>query len=355
MIRRPPRSTHCISSAASDVYKRQVIKCEGQCISKSECPNYHSQSDKRRKVVLYKNGAWNYYPVMCKFKSKCKDEPCRYSHSQFETDYHPLSYKTQMCEYAESRVACLNFGEKCSCAHSGKDFRDIQLIVEELLSNSDSELVMGKCGYEGMDEFDVYLHKTVKCAKYNCKDYFNCLGYHNPLEQRRNIKEIHYEAVMCKFAFVNGKYVDPKDCIKGNKCTYCHTKNELYYHPKNFRTSYCHRKPCLYGKYCSDIHSESSLKPEDSEVLEKEYEGLKERLSKVKNLIAIADEYWICGKCKQLLMSSVHFLKDCGHKLCSTCVEDVKCSACDTKIEKKPVVIELINKAVAEEDKENTD
>eukprot|EP00825_Cyclidium_porcatum_P015253 TRINITY_DN18500_c0_g1_i1.p3 TRINITY_DN18500_c0_g1~~TRINITY_DN18500_c0_g1_i1.p3 ORF type:complete len:100 (-),score=38.95 TRINITY_DN18500_c0_g1_i1:170-469(-) len=24
MIRRPPRSTHCISSAASDVYKRQV-------------------------------------------------------------------------------------------------------------------------------------------------------------------------------------------------------------------------------------------------------------------------------------------------------------------------------------------
>eukprot|EP00825_Cyclidium_porcatum_P043173 TRINITY_DN6067_c0_g1_i3.p1 TRINITY_DN6067_c0_g1~~TRINITY_DN6067_c0_g1_i3.p1 ORF type:complete len:540 (-),score=77.98 TRINITY_DN6067_c0_g1_i3:666-2285(-) len=27
MIRRPPRSTHCISSAASDVYKRQAIKC----------------------------------------------------------------------------------------------------------------------------------------------------------------------------------------------------------------------------------------------------------------------------------------------------------------------------------------
>eukprot|EP00975_Prorocentrum_lima_P011195 2374681-Prorocentrum_lima.AAC.1 len=24
MIRRPPRSTHCISSAASDVYKRQL-------------------------------------------------------------------------------------------------------------------------------------------------------------------------------------------------------------------------------------------------------------------------------------------------------------------------------------------
>jgi len=29
MIRRPPRSTHCISSAASDVYKRQALPCEG--------------------------------------------------------------------------------------------------------------------------------------------------------------------------------------------------------------------------------------------------------------------------------------------------------------------------------------
>jgi len=27
MIRRPPRSTHCISSAASDVYKRQLFAC----------------------------------------------------------------------------------------------------------------------------------------------------------------------------------------------------------------------------------------------------------------------------------------------------------------------------------------
>eukprot|EP00825_Cyclidium_porcatum_P004222 TRINITY_DN11964_c0_g1_i1.p2 TRINITY_DN11964_c0_g1~~TRINITY_DN11964_c0_g1_i1.p2 ORF type:complete len:108 (-),score=27.23 TRINITY_DN11964_c0_g1_i1:6-329(-) len=28
MIRRPPRSTHCISSAASDVYKRQVVSTQ---------------------------------------------------------------------------------------------------------------------------------------------------------------------------------------------------------------------------------------------------------------------------------------------------------------------------------------
>ena len=31
MIRRPPRSTHCISSAASDVYKRQGAYCSRLC------------------------------------------------------------------------------------------------------------------------------------------------------------------------------------------------------------------------------------------------------------------------------------------------------------------------------------
>eukprot|EP00825_Cyclidium_porcatum_P004911 TRINITY_DN1233_c0_g1_i10.p4 TRINITY_DN1233_c0_g1~~TRINITY_DN1233_c0_g1_i10.p4 ORF type:complete len:127 (+),score=12.65 TRINITY_DN1233_c0_g1_i10:156-536(+) len=31
MIRRPPRSTHCISSAASDVYKRQVTGAHKPC------------------------------------------------------------------------------------------------------------------------------------------------------------------------------------------------------------------------------------------------------------------------------------------------------------------------------------
>ena len=35
MIRRPPRSTHCISSAASDVYKRQLQVFEGDVICQS--------------------------------------------------------------------------------------------------------------------------------------------------------------------------------------------------------------------------------------------------------------------------------------------------------------------------------
>jgi len=42
MIRRPPRSTHCISSAASDVYKRQLYRKTGRI------------DDAKREVELYK-------------------------------------------------------------------------------------------------------------------------------------------------------------------------------------------------------------------------------------------------------------------------------------------------------------
>eukprot|EP00826_Nyctotherus_ovalis_P033819 TRINITY_DN2757_c0_g5_i1.p1 TRINITY_DN2757_c0_g5~~TRINITY_DN2757_c0_g5_i1.p1 ORF type:complete len:102 (+),score=14.96 TRINITY_DN2757_c0_g5_i1:23-307(+) len=35
MIRRPPRSTHCISSAASDVYKRQLCSSFSLTVSSS--------------------------------------------------------------------------------------------------------------------------------------------------------------------------------------------------------------------------------------------------------------------------------------------------------------------------------
>eukprot|EP00825_Cyclidium_porcatum_P050631 TRINITY_DN9095_c0_g1_i3.p1 TRINITY_DN9095_c0_g1~~TRINITY_DN9095_c0_g1_i3.p1 ORF type:complete len:100 (+),score=26.94 TRINITY_DN9095_c0_g1_i3:133-432(+) len=43
MIRRPPRSTHCISSAASDVYKRQQVKQSQQYNSILSLPSIKGQ------------------------------------------------------------------------------------------------------------------------------------------------------------------------------------------------------------------------------------------------------------------------------------------------------------------------
>ena len=47
MIRRPPRSTHCISSAASDVYKRQLHRRTSATLQKchGSAPGLHIDAD----------------------------------------------------------------------------------------------------------------------------------------------------------------------------------------------------------------------------------------------------------------------------------------------------------------------
>ena len=53
MIRRPPRSTHCISSAASDVYKRQeVFLCDRKEPSHAKCPPHTNAAGSSSKLVF---------------------------------------------------------------------------------------------------------------------------------------------------------------------------------------------------------------------------------------------------------------------------------------------------------------
>ena len=308
----------------------KTVKCNDICESKINCFKYHTLNDRRRKPILYKNGAWNYNPVLC--KQKCNKEECEWSHTQFEVDYHPLNYKTQMCEYEEVEDICLSFGSRCSYAHN-KDFRDIERIITQVLSVDDNELVL--CDSINAEVgFDIDLFKTIKCNKEHCTDYFHCLGYHNALERRRNVKNFYYEAIMCSHTFIDGKYKDPKDCINKDNCLYCHTKNEYYYHPKNFRIKHCQRRKCSYGKYCPDIHLVSSLPANDYAILEQKYKELEKQLKDRRELAVIASKYWTCNKCKQLLKGNIYFLKDCKDKLCLDCRgNDTKCSVCNVKIE----------------------
>eukprot|EP00825_Cyclidium_porcatum_P012421 TRINITY_DN16481_c0_g1_i2.p2 TRINITY_DN16481_c0_g1~~TRINITY_DN16481_c0_g1_i2.p2 ORF type:complete len:200 (+),score=52.82 TRINITY_DN16481_c0_g1_i2:132-731(+) len=53
MIRRPPRSTHCISSAASDVYKRQV-STQSTWAQKREETQYKRKLEQNKKKCLNK-------------------------------------------------------------------------------------------------------------------------------------------------------------------------------------------------------------------------------------------------------------------------------------------------------------
>src|SRR5450756_2099384 len=56
MIRRPPRSTQSRSSAASDVYKRQVLDIDATLVT--------AHSDKERAGGTYKGG-YGFHPLLC--------------------------------------------------------------------------------------------------------------------------------------------------------------------------------------------------------------------------------------------------------------------------------------------------
>ena len=59
MIRRPPRSTHCISSAASDVYKRQVLDSEEKTAGGIIIPDTAKEKPQEGEVVAVGPGAKN--------------------------------------------------------------------------------------------------------------------------------------------------------------------------------------------------------------------------------------------------------------------------------------------------------
>ena len=66
MIRRPPRSTHCISSAASDVYKRQIIICTTWCAHR-----YISRVRSAQVLIFYVPGSGYYHGRSCPICTRC--------------------------------------------------------------------------------------------------------------------------------------------------------------------------------------------------------------------------------------------------------------------------------------------
>ena len=182
-------------------------------------------------------GEWNYYPI----KSSTKVENAHlYALNQYEVDYHPLTYKGQMCDYEyDNEHSCTLLGQKCSKAHGLKDLRNIGDTLTKLKTNFN------------IQNFSLDTFKTIICPNKDSCDNANCLYYHNELERRR-LRQ--YENTLCSHVNDGIKYLSPSNCGEGEECKHCHTKNELYYHPLNYKKEVCKRVHCTYGSLCSDIH-----------------------------------------------------------------------------------------------------
>jgi len=87
-----------------------------------------------------------------------------------------------------------------------------------------------------------------------------CLFYHSPEERRRpvydeNTQTYLYQPLFCQDLRNEGF------CIRGDACNYCHTQNELNYHPMYYKS-----KPCGYCNFennpslCPNYHLDESSK-----------------------------------------------------------------------------------------------
>lgn len=87
--------------------------------------HYTNTQNMRRRPIYGKNG-WSYQPTMCNtIKVDCKTgEGCPQCHNREELVYHPLVFKTKLCEQMlDSHGCCTKQGRHCAKAHNQYDKR----------------------------------------------------------------------------------------------------------------------------------------------------------------------------------------------------------------------------------------
>ena len=150
MIRRPPRSTHCISSAASDVYKRQLVD-PGIIKNFYELNLYRGAIDEG-KFPIYRGLKMNSDDVI-------RREVIRHIRTFFnvEFDFFNKKYKMDFKDYFKKELVNL-----------------LPLQDDQLLKINNSNIILSELGE----------HLSPQVANvfdaYNDQKFYDCLLYTSP-------------------------------------------------------------------------------------------------------------------------------------------------------------------------------
>jgi len=114
--------------------------CTKRC-TKKDCPKDVSCFDAHSKVMSHRvprllhSGLFNYIPEHCpwyKKKNKCRfGDSCFRSHGWLEVIFHPLLYKTKLCESIHENGMCRSYGIYCAKAHKRSEMRNLVKIYGE--------------------------------------------------------------------------------------------------------------------------------------------------------------------------------------------------------------------------------
>lgn len=267
-----------------------VRKCAG--CKDLPCINSHSGQPQRRQPILYSTGVWNYRPTHCD-KSSCPyKELCLYAHNKEEIDFHPLVYKTRICE-----GKCNKSEATCPYAHGD---------LRQRPSNP-------------TNAFNVDTFKVFPCQITMHHNHKICEKYHSiQKDRRRDPKTIYYTTEKCQ-----------KEHCEDENCPFSHNEFEFYYHDDRYKTEPCPYLNCALSFTCPYLHPQDYKILEDARV-QMEMMELKDKKEMLEDMCKREEEdnkeflKYSCVKCRKA--SDEIFL--CGHLVCAECAQYCYCVVC---------------------------
>jgi len=126
-----------------------------------------------------------------------------------------------------------------------------------------------------MKDTDLFNFRSTWCAKRYDHDHELCGFAHFEVNGgwlRRNPQLHRYQEEMCPslIAITDKRNGTPlftlNECPRGLSCGFCHNKEELLYHPNNYKAHVCkasvsHNQQCRLGDICPNLHPKDSHHP----------------------------------------------------------------------------------------------
>ncbi len=321
---------------------------------------YTNESNRRRKVVKYPDGSFNYIPIRCENRA-CKNEECIYSHTDIEMSFHPLFYKTK---YNSNNKGLL---EK-TASDLLEDFRIIYNYKNPNIINLIKlleEQKIAKTTYMGyyknkINSFKLETFKTIECPSVKSgitcqKDSHLCYFYHNNAERRRPPTLYRYTNELCPDQTYKDNERISNKCKNEDFCNKCHSRYEYYYHKLFFGKAMTCLRPkkkgrCIFEETCYAYHpyKEPGYKKTKEEKIQEKKDEIMDKLNEEYELLNGLINQYKCQSCGKFNKKFIYYLLvKCNHIICCKCfgeakeMEKKKCPKCKTKLDSKEEYIKM--------------
>ena len=312
-------------------------------------PNYFytNENNRRRQLIKYPDGGFNYIPIKC--DNNCQKENCPYSHNDLEMEIHPLFYKTKYSSQAAKGSLdkmANNLKDDFRIIYNYKNQNIINLLKlldeKKIAKSSFREIFKNK-----INSFELETFKTIECPSVksgiSCsKDPHLCYFYHTLSERRRPPSLFRYINEMCQ----EQKYSDSgkikNRCENGDFCNLCHSRYEYYYHKLYFGKAMTCLRPkkngrCIFEETCYAYHpyKEPGYKKTREEIIQEKKDELMDKYNEEYELLSGLISKYKCQNCNKFNKKFLYYyLVNCEHIICHKCYKEKakkKCPICKEK------------------------